>query len=152
MTPETIPATREHAESLAPRMRAAEVREVASASGETPLESLLSSLESSSDARTLVLEGQAAAIYGVVPIGGDVAVIWLLTSALVERHPKTFIRACIAEIARFLGQYSALVNFVDARYERSLRWAARMGANVGEARPFGCEGHMFHPVVWRRTS
>lgn len=147
-----VEATADHARELAPRLRAEDVAEVLAAAGETPLQALLGSLERSSCAWALFLDDQVAALWGLVPIPGvaGVAAVWMLGSDSLTHHALTFWRLCRREVPRLLELVPVIVNLVDARYERALRWARRLGFEVLEARPFGPQGLPFHPIVARR--
>lgn len=143
-----VPATADHARALAPRVRAAEAAEVQAAAGHTPLEAILDALAQSDLAFTALFDGEVACMWGATPIrrsavAGRIGAAWLLTSDLVERHPKTFWRGCKAELAYLFGSYDVLVNAIDARYDKSIRWAARLGAELDAPEPYGAEGRPF---------
>lgn len=148
MRVEIVAATAAHAEALAPRMRPAEVAEVVAAGGYSPLEALLESLQHSGVAFAALFDGEVACMWGVAHVrrsvtAGRVGAVWLLTSDLVEKHPKAFWRGCKAEILRLFGDYDVLFNAIDARHEKALRWAWRLGFPLEEPAPFGVEGRKF---------
>lgn len=152
------PATREDVDLLAPLMRPADVAEV-EACGLSPIEALARSLEVSQEAWALDLGGEVAALFGVEPgpreslIGEpDFHVVWALTGRAVDGHKKEFLLASRDAIAAFLARYPVLVNFIDARYEASLRWAVRIGGELRPAVAFGQAGEPFHPVIFRRDA
>lgn len=151
-----LPATREHARELAPRMRAADAAEVLASGGYTPIEALVGALDLSERAWTLELGGEVAALFGVVPLRGTVlgpvqaGVIWALTGTTVERHRKSFARVSRDVLPALLEEYPALVNYVDDRYAAALRWAAWLGFDVGPPEPFGLHGLPFRRIVIRR--
>jgi hypothetical protein len=130
-------------------MRPAEVLEIRASGNHTPLGALLTGLKTSSIARTALYEGEVACMWGVVPLRtsllvGRIGAAWLLTSDLVERHPKAFWRGCRAELARLFEAYDMLVNAIDARHCVALRWARRLGFRLEEPSAFGGEGLAFH--------
>lgn len=148
---EIVPATTEHAYELAPRMRAAEVDEVCASGRHTPLGALLAGLEVSDLRFTALFDGQVACMWGVVPMRrsslvGRIGAVWLLTSDLVEQHPKTFWKHCRRELARLFGPggYDLLVNAIDARHDKAVRWARRLGFPLEDAAAFGAEQLPFH--------
>lgn len=145
------PACDEDVKLLASTMRAADVVEL-DACGMTPLEGLLESWRRSTFSFSMFLRGKLAAMGGVWPVELDVTGVWLLTGAPVETYPKAFVRGCRIIRAILLDRYPMLVNVVDARYERALRWAEHLGFEVLPAAPYGPRGLPFHPIRLRRTS
>jgi hypothetical protein len=150
---EIVEARSAHAEALAPRIRPVELDEIAAAAGVTPLRALLDCLKHSDFARSALFDGEVACMWGVEhmrwsAVSGRVGAAWLLTSALVEKYPKTFWKHCREEVARIFRSYDLLVNAIDARHEQSLRWAKRLGFDLQEQQAYGVEGR---PFVWFRA-
>jgi hypothetical protein len=148
-------ATEEDAAELAARMRPEEVAEVYAMGGVSPLEAITESLRSSDEAWSLLLDGVLACTWGVAPLkntmlGGKSGVAWLLTTPLIERQPKTFWKACIFELHDLLGRWDELVNDIDARHVKAVRWAKRLGFKLDEARPFGFLRLPFHRFTVRK--
>jgi hypothetical protein len=147
---EIVPATIELAESLAASMRQSDRDECWAASKQLPLESLLYSMAHSVDCKAALFKGEVGAIYGVAPMAllSPHGCIWMLTSALVEKNRRLFLRGCRSEISRMLTIWPVLFNFIDARYTVALRWANWLGAKVFAPAPFGVLGMPFCRVVW----
>jgi hypothetical protein len=82
--------------------------------------------------------------------GNALGIVWLLTTGAVERHKRAFWAASKAVIPTLLERYPSLSAAIDARYDRALRWAARLGGDVRAAKPSGASGLPFHPVIWGR--
>ena len=147
MTPtvQIVAATPALAERLAPRLREADAAEVLAARRWSPLEALLHSLERSPDPRAMLFDGEPVAMWGVEPInfGAGVGVAWLLGSDDLAAHPYLFWQTCKSELRQVLVQWRVLFNWIDARYEPSLRWARRLGFSVDEPKPFGPDGALF---------
>lgn len=148
-----VEATRAHAESFVPLMRAADVEEVR-ALGLSPREAVLDSLEASEVAFAALFGGEVAFLYGVVPLwrtaltgSSTTGQLWFLSGRAVDRHPKAFLRATRASLPRLLERYAVLTNVIDARYAGALRWARWLGATLYPPRPFGPEGVPFCPFV-----
>ena len=126
-------ATRQDAAEMAPRMRPEDAAEVLAADGHTPYEALEWALFASGpEAWTFRLNGKIAAMWGAVPVSllSGMAVPWLLTTDEIDKHPKTFIRCCREALIYLSRRYPTLINRVDVRYEKALRWARRMGFEV----------------------
>lgn len=144
---------------VAEAMRGDDAQELA-ASGLSKREGLLQSMALSTFAFTFFLCGEMAGMWGVWPafppttaLGTEPVVgVWLLTTTAVDRHPKAFLKASRAVLASLLDKYPALVNVVDARYERAIRWARHLGFEVLQAVPHGPLAMPFHPIRIRRTS
>jgi hypothetical protein len=155
---EFLPARREHAEELAANMRPDDVQEVRRSHGHSPLEAVLHAMEESDFSVALLIDGQVAAVAGVAPfektgfLDDDVGCAWMLTSHVVNRKPKAFLRACEAGVDAFLKRYPVLANAVDAKYARALKWAEWLGFDVRAAVHHGPEGALFHPIVLRRST
>lgn len=144
-----VPATVELARAMAPRMRGADAREVAASGGYAPLAALLDALEASELAAAALFDGEVACMWGVQPIRvsvveGRIGAAWLLTTDLVERHPRAFWRACKPQVRRLFEFYDVLLNAIDARHEQAVRWASRLGFPLEAAAPLGVEGRPFH--------
>jgi hypothetical protein len=117
------------------------------------VDALLNSLQVSDRAYAALWGGKVGAIYGTAPApryGRDVAVVWMLTSPLVERHQKSFLRAARVELARLLDRWPILINLIHTACATALRWARRMGARIGPPITWGPVGAQFHWIEFRR--
>jgi hypothetical protein len=145
---EIRPATIADAHDLAPRMRDVEVAEIQAADGTTPLEALVDAITTSSEAYALIIGGELACCYGVralqsSALGGRVGIVWMLTSPVVERKPKAFWKVCLKQVPALLTRWDELVNAIDVRHEKSIRWAKRLGFRLDAPAPFGIAGRDF---------
>jgi hypothetical protein len=156
-----LPATEAHAAALAATIRPDDAAEVEATVGPgvSPLDGLLQSLRGTFAARgglarTLVVDGEVAAIWGVRPLvelQHDTGVVWMLTGKVVDRVPRLFAGLSLCEVGRLLQLYRVLLNHIDCRYIRALRWAAWTGAELHAPRPWGAMALPFVPAVWRRS-
>lgn len=152
-----VPATREHAVELAPRLRATDVAELLAARGMAPLAALLEAIERSDTAEALLLDGEVVALFGTGPyrrstlLGGPaVGVPWLLGSDALTRDRRLLVRLARRQVVRMLLRYPILVNAVDARYAGALSFARWLGFEVGPPAPFGAAGLPFCLIRLRR--
>lgn len=146
-----IPSVEAHAHALAPEMRAADATEVMAGEERTPLEALLVALARSDRPRTALINGEVAAMWGVAPVEDTVGVVWMLTGKPVDVEPYLFMRRCKEELRNlFEDGWETLVQAIDARHAKAVRWARWMGFEVLEPVPFGTQGLPFHPVRMRR--
>lgn len=144
-----VPATVEHAASMAPRMRATDAAEVWAARHVTPLESLVSSVETSTYSRAFLADDLVVCIHGVhTPnLLSDYGIMWALTANEVEDHVVAFLRQSKRFVAEFYPRYRLLLNFVDARHTMAVRWLQWLGFTVYPAEPFGMDKLPFHKVM-----
>lgn len=149
---QVIPVTPEHVAELAAHMRPGDAAEVLASGGYSPLDAIEASIRVSQASMAVVMDGQLAAIFGVFDLPGqkDCALAWCLTSTVVDRKKMRFAIASQALLQYLFTRYTHIVNAIDARYEKALRWARWLGADVRPAIPFGLHGEPFHPVVFRR--
>lgn len=142
-----VPATDMHVAELAPRMRAADVREIEAALGVAPLAALAMSLRRSTEAWAGTVDGAVACVFGVGPLSllGGEGCPWLLGSELVERSAFAFARRNRAMVARWLATYPVLRNHVDARNIKAIRWLGWLGFEVKPPVPYGVSRLPFHP-------
>ncbi len=142
------PATAADAEELAPRLRPEEIAEVLAADGMEPLQALLESVSVSQEAYAVRLNGEVAFIFGVMlvdesPDCGRIGAAWLLSSGLVDRYPVTFWRISKNMLPWLLERWDALINAIDVRHTKAIRWAKRLGIPLREPAPFGAAGQDF---------
>ena len=140
---------------LATGLRAADAEELRAA-GVTPLFAVERSVSTSAEAYTVRLHGELACLFGVAHrsgslMGGRHGVVWLLGTEAITRYPKLFWQLSKAWLPQLLSRWETLTNWVHARYEATLRWAARLGGQVGKPFAAGPHGELFHEVTFRRS-
>lgn len=148
---ETIRATVAHVKEMAPIVREADKAEILAATGETPEEALLDSLERSSMAKTMLADGEIIGMFGLVPVSilSGVNVAWFISTKNLEKYKMSFARDCRKNRKKLYGlkeHCEILVNYVDARYKTSLIWLQWLGFTIYKAEPFGAEGLLFHQI------
>ena len=152
-----VDATPKHAARIAVTMRVEEIRELQAASGMAPDDAVIFAIAVSQYTRTILVDGEPAALFGVAPLpseekeGGPVGSVWLLASNLVDEVPIEFTKVCLKELSRMREDWAVLINFIDARYEKALRWAYWMGFEVRAPIPYGRAQLPFHPIRIERT-
>jgi len=137
---------------LASRARVSDVQEIKAVVGMTPLEALTISLKGSAITWTGYLDGVPCCLFGVGPAEGDpsVGVCWMIGTDDVERYPLAFLKASRRAFAMMLSRFPVLVNCVDARHEKAIRWLRWLGAEIHPAEPYGVAGLPFHFFRVRR--
>jgi hypothetical protein len=92
------------------------------------------------NAMTAFIDGEPAGIFGVADYG-DHQIPWAVFTKVIDAHPVAFLRAS----KRWKASHSAkLVQYVDARNERAVRWFKWLGFEVSDAEPLGLNGEPFH--------
>jgi len=139
-----------HAVELARVMRTRDAEEVWAASGKDVVESLRDSIEQSAEAYVGYANRCPAAIFGIVPqdIVAGHAVIWLLTSRMVEEFPLTFVRESKRLLDFFQVNWPVLGGAVDERYEDAMRFLKLLGFEIGER--LEANGYGFRAFVRRK--
>lgn len=134
---------------LAPTVRQADADEVLAFSRQTPLEALRGSLKTSTEAHAIMAEGHAdpLMLFGYQDIARGWCVAWAISGSLVETYPREFISVSRAEVGKALERWPVMTNWVDVRYERSIRWLTKMGAQFLPPLPQGAAGLPFTQFI-----
>lgn len=129
MRAEVVPATHDHAFRLWSNLRGDQIENV---SGMTPLD-LRAQMDKSVVSFCGLLDDEPVIIWGVLMPGllGNEGVIWALTSNEIDKCPLVFVRRSKIELEKLRWLFKELTGFVAAEYERSARWLAWLGFDVG---------------------
>ena len=144
-----VPATEDLLRAMAPRLRAADRREVETL-GFTPERGLLDSYRRSTWARVaLTPSGQPIAAWGIGLISalGGIGGPWMLSTPLIERDRRAFLRESRRQLAEMRGLCPVLRGLVDARYRGAVRWLGWLGFSFGA--PIMIGGAPFLPFEMR---
>lgn len=135
--------------AFAPKMRGADALEVWRSCAKSPLDVLRESANASGGARVVLFDGEMAAVYGIsVPdVIGNIAVPWLLTSAVVERHKLTFFRIARAIVDRWAEEHPVLLQMVDDEYLGAQLFLKSLGFQLHPPMPHGPFGAPFRPAL-----
>lgn len=148
----TVPATVDHVEDLAPRLRRADCAEIWATGRYSPREALHMSLRNSRASVAALADGVPFAIFGVAPRSAlsETGIPWLLGSDDIEQHRRAFLRHGRVFVAAMLDMYPHLENYVDARNTTSIEWLKWLGFDILPATPFGVYRMLFHKFEMRR--
>lgn len=104
-----------------------------------------------------LVDGVPACMLGVAPsnyLAGE-AMPWMLSTAVLDRLDFEFLRRvflplCLRGVAEMLRSYPRLVNVVDARNRRAIRWLKLLGFQFDErVYPFcGHQLRVFRAGAW----
>ncbi len=132
-----VPAERGHVIAMALRLRHEDRAEL-EAAGFTPTRALWRAWRISAYARTGLVDGEIAAMWGLDSKGlSNIGKPWFLTAPACERVPMTMVRRGREEVALMLTMCPRLTGFVDSRYRRAVRFLGMIGFALGAPFPFG---------------
>lgn len=145
MIGEVRDATLGDAYAMAPLLRDQDRAEVMAAYGSDDMQrALMLCVEQSLVARVWVVDGQPACMFGITgSVFGQVGHPWFLSTALVEKNSRFFVRQCRRYLKEMLKLFPVLENYVDARYACSIRWLEWMGFKLDAPSPYGPLGVPF---------
>lgn len=130
------------AEELAPRLRDADLREIAQGSGRLPLTVCREGVEKSELAYALIVEGQCEAIFGVRRnTARSFGVIWLLGSPWLSEHPRVLYEGARKFLPILLAGFDTVGNMISNEQEAYIRFLDRLG--------FSFQSHPEYPEGWR---
>ncbi len=142
-----IPATLDHVGAIAEKVRPADRDELWAASNITAERAMRNGIEHSEVAMTGLIDGVPVCMWGVVreSLVCNMGVPWMIGTELLDKYAATFLRRCRAPILEIFAGYDILVNHVDARNKKAIKWLGFMGFKV-EKEPvtYGVEKLPFH--------
>ena len=123
------PATLGDAQALAPRLRSADLAEIAAHTGHSPLQALADGVRESQWSLAVCRGHEVIALCGVGhhPDTPDVGVPWMLAADALIAVQTSFLRQSRVVIARMQRPYRVLANVVDARNTVHIRWLSWCG-------------------------
>jgi hypothetical protein len=122
------PTVQEDTVRMAPLMSLADRLEC-EAMGLTALEALQHSVAASTVADTAHIDGQPAAIWGLVPQGllTPRAWLWMLGTPAVQANAKALLKMSAYFVEWAHETYPVLDALIDSRHEKALRWVSWLG-------------------------
>lgn len=138
-------------ESLLADMRLDDLREVVASTDDPVDKAVCDSLRASAVCYAVDVDGRLACLLGVatVNLAPPVGAPWLLGTRWLDQNPRELLRASAFFLnEHLLRSFPQMLNFVDARNERSIRWLRRLGFTIRPAQPHGPRGLPFHRFDW----
>lgn len=141
-----------HILSLADNMQKEDRDSVWALTNHSPEQAIRSSVDASIESNTWLADGEVMLIYGWSrnTFLSPYICVWMLGSEELRKYPFPFLRHGKKWMKELLSEHDLMINYVDARNKRSLRWLEWLGWTVRPAVPFGIEGRMFHLVELRK--
>lgn len=133
-------------EALLANIRPADRDEVMASSGKLE-ETLVESVRTSNWVVVGLADDELACIFGLAPIDGLLgrrAAPWMLGTPVLDKHPGALMKRCRRYVDGMLHTYPHLLNFVDARNKRSIRWLKHLGFTIHPPVPYGAQQLPFH--------
>ena len=95
---------------------------------------------------TMLVGGELTAILGAnaVPDYPGVGMPWCIGTTLLDRYGGRLVRIGPTYIREMLGKFDLLVNFVDVRSLRSVRWLRSLGFTLDPPQQVGEYGAVAH--------
>jgi len=146
-------ATVEDAIEVALNLRTADKDEIWASGKHLPMPCLLQAHRLSTGCKSLIIEGEVACIFGVVPLSmiGGIGSPWMLGTDLIEKYPLTFLRKCRNSVLAMTASYGTLLNYVDTRNVMAIRWLFWLGFDINKySESFGPFGMSFHRFELRK--
>jgi hypothetical protein len=108
-----------------------------SATGFTPIEALENSWLSSLECLTARSDGKIFSVFGLSQ-NQDLGYLhpWMISTPDILIHRKAVLQTSKVIIQHWLAQHGHLINYVDARHTRAVRWLKWLGATLTPV-PFG---------------
>lgn len=141
---EIVPALPAHIAAMESRIRPADVEELQAAAGLSPKTVMEIGLARGEESQTLLADGLPICMFGVTPINSTVGLPWMVGTDDLEAHRRFFLQASGPVLAGILGRWGYLVNWVDARNLKAVRWLRWLGFTLHPAKAHGLEGRPFH--------
>ena len=118
----------------------------------SPEQAIRHSVGVSIESETWLADEKVMAIRGVSrgTFLSPYACVWMLGAEGLRKYPVTFLKGSKEWVERMLEEHRHLVNYVDDRNIRSLKWLQHLGFIIHSPVPLGIEGRMFHWVEKRK--
>ena len=115
---------------LAPKIRIGDRQEIMASNGVSPLEALVTPFTQEGKIYSIIGTTSEGVIgmFGSVPSSEKgFGVVWLLSSEILFKHTKQFIKECPKWVDEMSEGYEYVYNFVDERNWKSLKWLQFLG-------------------------
>lgn len=136
---EIVDADSDHCFRMAPRLRKADVEEVAATVPGPLLPAMLESMRSSDRSFVALVDGEPVMLCGVAPHPEDpdtTGIPWMLTTDGIYAVRDIFIQFSQPIFERTIGtKYKRLVNITSATNEVAHRWLLMLGFTLGPELP-----------------
>lgn len=124
---ELVPATPRHAEEIVKNLREHDKFEFDIARVD-PVADMKKTLQKSKYSWAAIVDGEVGCMWGIkeetIATGAH---IWLVTTSLIEKHPRRFLVESRKVVRAAVQSYYILYGYVDATYTISTKWMEWLG-------------------------
>lgn len=140
-----VPAKREDIDVIAANARQSDIDELYATGRVTPREAMEWGFDHSVRCWTGYLGEEPVCMFGVAPTYWShvTGAAWMVGTTRIDRHPKAFLKGSRAAMVEMLSLYPLLVNFVDCRHTKAIKWLEKLGATFQDPQPYGVLGLPF---------
>lgn len=145
-------AVGEDAEMIAPLLRDEDAREVMRLGCGPASGCIRRAIAGSRMAGVFYRDEAPLCVFGVADasvVDQKTGIPWLIGTHALSRSPRPFLRETRQWVSAWMEHYSALTNYVDADYEKAIRWLRWLGFTIGDPEPYGAPGAMFCRIEMR---
>jgi len=138
------PMTEEALDYVLARLRKADADELRAAGLNHPRETFLRAARDASYTGVVLVNGEAAAIFGVnsIPDEDDVGLCWAVGTDQIHAEPFAAARASVRVVRQMRRQFSVLRNWVHCEHADACRWLLWLGFDI-DPQPVGPNGRFF---------
>jgi hypothetical protein len=139
---------------IAAKLRQADIEELKATHGEHCVirDILIESVRITPRAKVYVSEaGEPVALFGCAPNPQGGGIPWMLATDKAPAFPVALVDDGRWFVQGMLEEFGSLVNYVDVRNARSIRWLACIGFTIHPPEPFGVQGLPFHKFTLTGT-
>lgn len=118
--------------------------------GYDPAWAMENCLHTSVEATTFLAKGQVGCMLGISRVNDLAEDVqpWLISTPLIYDYQKEFVRLSRRIIKEWLVRYPLMVNYVDVRHEKAIRWLRWLGAQFDPPAPHGPYRRPFHKFTF----
>lgn len=148
----TRPPVPSDVDAIMADLRPADFDEVSAASGPDVRASIYRAVCVSSRAFCGVINGKPAGLFGVAPYAAlaGIGSPWLVGTRACDNAPYIVCRYSRALLKITEQEYPHLINYVDVRHVKSIKWLKWLGFTLHDPAPYGQYGMPFHKFELRR--
>lgn len=138
-------ATKADALYIAENLREADRQEVLAASGGDPRIILPALVDPRWETLCAGMGDTPVVLFGCHEVyeNPDVGVIWMLSTPVINRHRRLFMRCARRFVDVFHKRHTVLTNFIDARNTVHIRWLKLLGFKMLRRVPYGAQSLPF---------
>lgn len=142
---ELIETTPFHIAELLPNIRQADRDAWLAEAGLTPEEFLPILLRSAGESWTVMVDARVVCIFSVLQHAEDrsIGFPYFVCSREAEHHAGEMLERFKSVLNVMQQYYSCLMNYVDVRNRKTIRFLRRIGFTVHPAQPYGAKGMLF---------